>query len=237
VARGGRAVAICADVGRPDECRALVERTISAFGRVDALCHAAGVVRPALVFEFTDEEWDAVFGVHVTGAWNLVRSALPQMRRQGYGRIVLFSSRSVTGSPGQAVYAAAKGTVLAFGRSLADELAGSGICVNTVLPSGRTRASRPEVVSTRRRRIELLRARHHGITDPVAFRSSPEQDPETNAAAISWLCSEAAGAVTGRILGTGGWRVDLYRPTAVAKAMALPAIPTTEDLLALAADR
>jgi NAD(P)-dependent dehydrogenase (short-subunit alcohol dehydrogenase family) len=237
VARGGRALAVCADVSRPEECDDLVARTIHRFGRLDALCHAAGVVRQALVFEFTDEEWDSVFGVHVLGARNMVRSSLPPMRGRGYGRVVLFSSRSVTGSPGQAGYAAAKGTILGFGRSLAGQLAGSGICVNTVFPSGRTRASMPGVVSNRRRRIELLRARHHGITDPVAFRSSPEQDPENNAAAISWLCSEQAGAVTGRIFGTGGWRVDLYRPTAVAKSIAPPGILTAEDVRTLSTGR
>lgn len=235
--QGGRAVAVCADVSEEEECRDLVARALHRFGRLDALCHAAGVVRPALVVEFTDEDWDAVFGVHVAGARNLVRSALPALRRQGYGRIVLFSSRSVAGSPGQAAYAAAKGTVLALGRSLAAELAGSGICVNTVLPSGRTRASTPDRVSTRRRRIELLRARYHGITDPLAYRAAPEQDPENNAAMVSWLCSDRAGAVTGRIVGTGGWSVQLYRPSTVAKAVALPAVLTADDVLALSADR
>ena len=233
VARGGRAIAACADVSRPEDCRDLVRQAVGRFGRLDAVCHAAGVVRPALVFESTDEDWDRVFGVHVTGARNIVRSALPALRGQGYGRIVLFSSRSVTGSPGQAVYAAAKGTVLGYGRALAEELAGSGICVTTVLPSGRTRASAPGPVGTRRRRIELLRARHHGITDPVAYRDSPEQDPETNAAMVSWLCSEQAAGVHGQVFGTGGWHVDRYRPAARGSSIALTAAPTREDVLAL----
>jgi NAD(P)-dependent dehydrogenase (short-subunit alcohol dehydrogenase family) len=191
------------------------------------------VVRPALVTEFADEDWDAVFGVHVAGAEQLVRGCLEPMRRQGYGRVVLFSSRSVTGSPGQAVYAAAKGAVLALGRSLAAELAGSGISVATVLPSGRTRASAPGRVSTRRRRIELLRARYHGITDPAAYRDSPEQDPQTNAAMVSWLCGAAAGAVSGQVFGTGGWWVERYRPGAVAASIPRPAAPAAEHVRAL----
>jgi NAD(P)-dependent dehydrogenase (short-subunit alcohol dehydrogenase family) len=231
--RGGRAVAVCADVSRPAECVELVEETLRHFGRLDALCHAAGVVRPALVFESTDEDWDAVFGVHVTGAEQLVRSALPALRRHGQGRVVLFSSRSVAGSPGQTAYAAAKGAVLALGRSLAAELAGTGVTVSTVLPSGRTRASRPDRLDARRRRIELLRARHHGITDPAAYRAAPEQDPENNAAAVSWLCGEAGGAAAGRILGTGGWHVDLYRPSAAAATVARPAVITADHLRAL----
>jgi NAD(P)-dependent dehydrogenase (short-subunit alcohol dehydrogenase family) len=232
-ARGGRALAVCRDVSRPEECAELVEETLQHFGRVDALCHAAGVVRPALVFESTDEDWGAVFGVHVTGAEQLVRCALPAMRRQRRGRVVLFSSRSVAGSPGQTAYAAAKGAVLALGRSLAAELAGTGIGVTTVLPSGRTRASQPDRLSPRRRRIELLRARHHGITDPAAYRAAPEQDPRTNAAMVSWLCGDEAGAVSGGVFGTGGWRVEAYRPSGVAAAIPRPAVVTAADLRAL----
>lgn len=214
-ARGGRAVAACADVTRPEECAGLTRRAVGAFGRLDAVVHAAGVVRPALVFEATDEDWDAVHRVHVAGAEALVRGALPELRRHGSGRVVLLSSRSVTGSPGQTAYAAAKGAVLGLAHRLAGELAGTGVTVSTVLPSGRTRASAPERPDARRRRIELLRARFHGITDPAAYRDSPEQDPATNAAMVSWLCSVAGAAGHGEIFGTGGRRVDRYRPSAV----------------------
>ncbi len=233
VARGGRAVAACVDVRRPEDCAELARRAVAAFGRLDAVVHAAGVVRPALVFESADQDWDAVHGVHVAGAEALVRSCLPELRRPGSGRVVLLSSRSVTGSPGQAAYAAAKGSVLALGRSLAAELAGSGVTVGTVLPSGRTRASRPDELTTRRRRIELLRARHHGITDPAAYRDSLEQDPATNAAMVSWLCSAAGGAGGGQVFGTGGWRVDRYRPSGVAARRPWPAVLTAADVRAL----
>ncbi len=215
-ARGGRAVAACVDVASPDGCAALARRAVAAFGRLDAVVHAAGVVRPALVFEATDEDWDAVHRVHVAGASALVGECLPELRRHGSGRVVLLSSRSVTGSPGQTAYAAAKGAVLGLAHQLAADLAGAGITVATVLPSGRTRASAPERLDSRRRRIELLRARHHGITDPAAYRDSPEQDPATNAAMVSWLCSPAGAAGHGRIFGTGGWRVERYRPSTLA---------------------
>lgn len=235
VARGGRAVAVCADVSRPEQCRDLVAGAVRAFGRVDALCHVAGVVRQSLVHEATDEDWDAVLDVHVGGAQYLVEACLDPMRRQGHGRIVLFSSRSVAGSPGLSTYSTAKGAVLAFGRSLAARTAGSGICVNVVFPSGRTRASMPDAPSARRRRIELLRARHHKIADPVAYRNSPEQDPENNVPVIGWLCGDEAEAVNGLILGTGGWRVDLYRPSAVARSVPLSRALTAEGLRALSA--
>jgi NAD(P)-dependent dehydrogenase (short-subunit alcohol dehydrogenase family) len=226
--RGNRAVAVCADVSRWDECRDLVARTVRSYGRVDALCHAAGVVRQALVQEATDEDWDAVLGVHVAGARHLTEACLGPMRERGHGRIVLFSSRSVAGSPGLSTYATAKGAVLAYGRSLADRLAGSGVHVNVVLPSGRTRASAPQAPNARRRRIELMRARHHGIADPVAYRNAPEQDPENNVAAISWLCGPAAG--NGLLVGTGGPQVDLYRPGAVDRALSWSELLTSRDI-------
>jgi NAD(P)-dependent dehydrogenase (short-subunit alcohol dehydrogenase family) len=226
--RGGHAVAVCADVSRPDECRDLVSHTVRAFGRVDALCHAAGVVRQALVQEATDEDWDAVLGVHAAGARHLAEACIVPMRERGHGRVVLFSSRSVTGSPGLSTYSTAKGAVLAYGRALADELAGSGVHVNVVLPSGRTRASAPRAPSARRRRIELMRARHHGIADPVAYRNAPEQDPENNVAAIIWLCGPGAG--NGLLVGTGGRRVELYRPGAVEWSLPLSEMLTPEDI-------
>nr|WBO76210.1 SDR family NAD(P)-dependent oxidoreductase [Streptomyces sp. SBE_14.2] len=213
VRRGGRAVAVCVDVSRAEECRELVARTVRAFGRVDALCHAAGVVRQALVQDATDEDWEAVLGVHVAGARHLVEACLGPMAERGHGRIVLFSSRSVTGSPGLSTYSAAKGAVLSYARSVAEQVAGSGVHVNVVLPSGRTRASAPQAPNARRRRIELMRARHHGITDPVAYRAAPEQDPENNVAAINWLCGP--DAAHGLLVGTGGGRIELYRPGTV----------------------
>ncbi len=226
--RGGRAVAVCTDVSRPDECRDLVAQTLGAFGRVDALCHAAGVVRQALVQEATDEDWDAVLSVHVAGARHLVEACLGPMSERGHGRVVLFSSRSVTGSPGLSTYSTAKGAVLAYGRALADRTAGSGVHVNVVLPSGRTRASAPQAPGARRRRIELMRARHHGIADPVAYRAAPEQDPENNVAAISWLCGPGAG--NGLLVGTGGPRVELYRPGAVDWSIPLSELLTSRDI-------
>ena len=130
------------------------------------------------------------------------------------------------------MYAAAKGAVLALGRSLAAELAGSGIAVSTVLPSGRTRASLPDGPTTRRRRIELLRARHHGITDPAAYRAAPEQDPATNAAMVSWLCSASRRRGRREVFGTGGWRVDRYRPSRAA-AGGPGGVLTAADVVAL----
>jgi NAD(P)-dependent dehydrogenase (short-subunit alcohol dehydrogenase family) len=234
--RGGRALAVCADVSKPEDCRDLVEQALKGFGRIDVLCHCAGVLRQGLVFELNEDDWDAVYNVHVSGAANCVNSCLEPMLHQRYGRIVLFSSRSVRGSPGHSIYAIAKGAILGFTHSLSNQLSGTGVCVNSVFPSGRTRASFPVDQSARQRRIAVMRARAHGISDPTAHRSSHEQDPENNAAMIAWLSSEAAGSISGRTFGTGGWQVVVYRPTAVTKITPLTNVLTTGQVLALSAD-
>lgn len=234
--RGGRAIAVCADVSKTEECRDLVEQALQGFGQVDVLIHAAGVLRQGLVFELNEDDWDAVYDVHVSGAANCVNSCLEPMLRQRYGRIVLFSSRSVLGSPGHSIYAVAKGAILGFAHSLANQVSGTGVSVNVVFPSGRTRASLPVTQSARERRVAAMRARAHGIGDPSAHRLSHEQDPENNAAMIAWLSSEAAGSISGRTFGTGGWQVAVYRPTTVTKIMSLPDVVTAGHVLALSAE-
>jgi NAD(P)-dependent dehydrogenase (short-subunit alcohol dehydrogenase family) len=231
--RGGKAIAVCMDASDPSECHQLVEATLAEFSRLDVLCHVAGVLRQGLIFELDDADWNAIHDVHVAGAANCIYNCLPTMLRQRHGRIVLFSSRSVSGSPGHTFYSAAKAAVLSMGLSLSRQLQGTGISINVVLPSGRTRASAAAASNARELRIQLMRARAHRITDPERYRSSSEQDPENNAPMIAWLCSEAAGTTTGRIIGTGGWRVALYSPSTTTSVMPLPDEVTMEHLQTL----
>ena len=92
----------------------IVETALDGFGRVDILCHAAGILRDRMVFNMTEDEWDGVLRVHLIGAFNMVRNAAPHMMEQAYGRVVLFSSISALGAAGQANYAAAKEGMVGF---------------------------------------------------------------------------------------------------------------------------
>ena len=119
--------------------RATVDQALDEYGRLDIICHVAGILRDRMVFNMTEEEWDAVLNVHLKGAFNIVRTAVEPMLKQRYGRILLFSSGSGLGSSGQANYTAAKEGMVGFARSLARELGPYGIAVNAIYPGGATR--------------------------------------------------------------------------------------------------
>ena len=106
-ALGGDAVASYDSVAEYDQASKIVNTAIENFGKVDILCHPAGILRDRMVFNMTEAEWDAVLQVHLYGAFNMVRNVVPHMINQKYGRIVLFSSGSGLGASGQANYAAA----------------------------------------------------------------------------------------------------------------------------------
>jgi len=138
-AAGGQAVAHYGDVSKFEDCTALVQTALDEFGKLDIMCHVAGILRDRMVFNMTEEEWDAVLAVHLKGAFNTVRNAVGPMLEQGHGRILLFSSGSGLGSSGQANYSAAKEGMVGFVRALSRELGPYGITANAIYPGGNTR--------------------------------------------------------------------------------------------------
>ena len=108
IAEGGKAVSSFDSVADFESASNIVKTAIDNFGGVDVLCHPAGILRDRMIFNMTEEEWDAVLQVHLYGAFNMVRNVVPHMIKQNYGRIVLFSSGSGLGASGQGNYAAAK---------------------------------------------------------------------------------------------------------------------------------
>ena len=136
---GGTAVANHDSVATFDGAGEIVNTAIANFGKVDILCHVAGILRDRMIFNMAEEEWDAVLAVHLKGAFNTVRQVVPHMIERNYGRICLFSSGSGLGNTGQANYSAAKEGMVGFARSLARELDSHGITVNAIYPGGATR--------------------------------------------------------------------------------------------------
>ena len=99
---GGNAIASYDSVATFQGAERIVQKAIGTYGRLDILCHAAGVLSDRMVFNMTEDEWDTVVQTHLYGAFNIVRHAVPHMVRQRYGRILLFSSVSALGNVGQA---------------------------------------------------------------------------------------------------------------------------------------
>jgi 3-oxoacyl-[acyl-carrier protein] reductase len=124
------------DVTREDDVRALVEAAIRELGRVDVLVNNAGLGGFAPVVEMTDEQWQKVLDVTLTGTFRMTRAMLPHMLERRSGAIV--NNASVLGwraQPGQSHYAAAKAGVMAFTRCVALEAAPAGVRINAVSPS------------------------------------------------------------------------------------------------------
>lgn len=132
----GKAIFVKADVSNPKDMERLVDETLSQYGKIDVLCHNAGIYPYARLENMTFEEWQTVIAVNLTGTFLAVKACIPTMKAQRYGKIVITSSISgpQTALPGYSHYTASKGGVAGFIRTAAVELAKYKINVNAVEP-------------------------------------------------------------------------------------------------------
>lgn len=192
-ASGGDAIGLVTDVTKPDQCEAQVRHAVEAFGKVDILIPNAAVfadIDRRSFLEIGNEEWDKVIGVNVTGVFNTVKAAMPEMRRHGWGKIVTISSSTIlTGVPLFLHYVASKGAIDAFTRALAREVGDDGICVNSLSP-GFTFSDRIED-----QREDLSFVAQLSL-NARAFKR--DQYPDDLMGAMLFLCSGDSDFVTGQ---------------------------------------
>ncbi len=167
-----------------------VKHVASRF-EVDTVIHNAGVIRPALLPEVKLEDLDALVDLHLGCAVQLVQAALPAMQRQGFGRVVLLSSRAALGLQTRTVYSATKAGMLGMARTWALELAPQGVTVNVVAPGPIRTDMFYDVVEKGSERERQLAAsipvRRLGLADDVAR-------------AVSFFVDADNGFVTGQVL-------------------------------------
>lgn len=226
---GGGAVSNYDSIATMEGAGKLVQAAIDNFGRVDILCHVAGILRDRMVFNMTEEEWDGVLRVHLYGAFNTVRNVVPHLIKQRWGRIVIFSSGSGLGNSGQTNYASAKEGQVGFARALARELAPYNITVNAVYPGGDTRMTQG-VPDTAR---QIREQRGISSRQQEAPQVENPRDPERNAPKVVYLCSEAGGNITGQVIGTSGLPITLYSPRHVSRVVHKDGRWTLDELEAL----
>jgi NAD(P)-dependent dehydrogenase (short-subunit alcohol dehydrogenase family) len=132
---GGSCITVKTDVSKSQDVSHMVEETLSRFGTIDILVNGAGVGAGAMVQDLTEEDWDKVIGINLKGTFLCCRAVIKPMIEKRSGRIVNFASGQwFRPSPMSAPYAASKGGIVSFSKSLALEVAGYGINVNVVVP-------------------------------------------------------------------------------------------------------
>jgi 3-oxoacyl-[acyl-carrier protein] reductase len=133
-AAGGTAVGLDCDVSVAEQVDTAVNAAVDHLGGLDILVNNAGITRDNLLFKMTEDDWDAVLGVHLRGAFLCSKAAQAHMTTKRWGKIVNLSSTSALGNRGQANYSAAKAGIQGFTRTLAIELGPFNINVNAIAP-------------------------------------------------------------------------------------------------------
>src|SRR5919198_5149346 len=184
VTNGGEAVTNYGSGGDFNQATEMVEQVIKTYGQIDILVNVAGILRDRMIFNMTEDEWDAVIAVHLKGTFNCTRAASIKMREQQSGRIIAMSSTSALGAPGQPNYGAAKAGILGLIWSCANALSRYNVTSNAIMPAAATRM----IDSTPRAR-ELFEQTGRW---PSELAAGTERDPENVAPLVVYLASDAA---------------------------------------------
>ncbi len=194
---GGQAVASTASVGSFEAGQELVGLALEKFGQLDLLINNAAITRDRMLFNMSEEEWQAVLTTNLTGPFALMRAALPHMRERKSGRIVsLVSTAGLIGNVGQANYAASKGGLVALTRVCALDMARYGVTANCVAPFAHTRMT------------DSIK----GVTPAqVAYLEGARQaKAEHVAPLVGFLCSAAGQSISGQVLGVRGKEIFVF---------------------------
>jgi NAD(P)-dependent dehydrogenase (short-subunit alcohol dehydrogenase family) len=218
-AAGGAAVAEFGPVGTAETAARLVARAVESYGRLDVMVTNAGILRDRVLWKMTDEDFDAVVGVHLRGTFTCARAAAVRMREQGEGGslILVGSPAGQRGNFGQTNYAAAKAGIAAMVRTWSMELARSRVTVNGVIPVAAT-----AMTETIPAFSPYIQAHRDGAGFPDFLRKGEGfGSAEDCAVLVPFLASDAAREITGQCIGIGGDKLALWsHPQEVAVAYA-----------------
>ncbi len=202
-AAGGTALAVGANVADENEVGAAVDRIAAELGAPTVLVNNAGIIRDNMLHKMSVEDWDAVMGVHLRGAFLMSRAVQPYMREADWGRIVNLSSTSALGNRGQANYSAAKAGMQGLTKTLAIELGRFNVTANAIAPG----FIQTDMTAATAERIGLAFDEFVTMAAsqiPVGRVGQPEDIAHT----VSFLASEGAGFVSGQVIYVAGGPKD-----------------------------
>lgn len=197
-AQGRRAIIIQADVSREDDVERMIRTVDGEFGRLDILCNNAGINSSHNIYDLELAEWQRIIDTNITGAFLCSKYAIPVMKRNHYGRIIMTSSMVAQQGTlfGQVHYGASKGAQQSFAKTLARTVALDGITVNCVAPGSHLTETLQEIlINSDPHRldatIERIPLKKLGTCEDVGY-------------AVVYLASEEAGYVTGACIDVNG---------------------------------
>ena len=194
---GGEAVASYDSVATMAGGQSIIQTAMDAFGRVDIVVNNAGILRDRMIFNMTEEEWDAVINTHLKGSFAVTRAAAPIMREQKWGRFINMTSTSgLIGNVGQANYAAAKLGIFGLTKATALDMARYNVTANCISPFAWTRmiGTIPTETEAQKARVEKIKKLSPAHIAPVA----------------AFLASDIAKDITGQVFGVRGKEIMLF---------------------------
>ena len=190
---GRKALALHLDVSSSDSVLAAVTKVLETWGKIDILVNNAGITKDNLIMRMKPQDWDVVLGVNLNGAFHCIRTVLPVMVKQRYGRIVNIASVvAQSGNPGQANYIASKAGIIGLTKAVASEVGSRNITVNAVAPGFIATAMTEKLPEAVRERM---------LTMIPVGRMGTDRDV---AGGVRVLVSEEAGYITGHVLNING---------------------------------
>jgi NAD(P)-dependent dehydrogenase (short-subunit alcohol dehydrogenase family) len=172
----------------------IIKTATASFGRIDILVCCAGIFKPRLAVDMTEDDFDAIFAVHVKGHFSCMKAAIPEMIKQKSGRIISISSRAAAGGGGNMAYSGAKAAILGMSSALSAELKQHGITVNAILPSADTRLFPGK----------KTKAMVGGLPVPIWA------EPEYVAPTVVFLATDEAKDITDRYIYACGGDICIY---------------------------
>jgi len=205
-AAGGTAIANADSVAEWANAARIIDAAVDTYGRIDILVTCAGFLRDRMIFNMSEDEFDAVVGVHLKGTFNCMRHAAPRMREQRWGRLIAFSSGAgLFGNPGQANYGAAKAAISGLTKVAARDLGKYGVTANAICPVAATRMTMtPETLKARE-----IRKQQGIVREESALRQLENLKPEDVAPMVAFLASDFAANVNGQFFLCAGTSYSL----------------------------